>query len=205
MLLPVLDDDKHYWVDEAEIEKLMRARRGLAAGAPERELITRRYLKHQRRLFNPALAQLADEAPVDEAETAGDGRALGGAGLAARAAARRGRGGAEAQRRAPGARPRLRAGPLLQRLLRDGCERVVGVDVSVRALEGAARRLDLDRMHEAERARIELLQSPLTYRDQRLAGFDAAALVEVIEHLDPPGSPRSRPTSSARRGRGRWW
>jgi len=63
---------------------------------------------------------------------------------------------------------------------------VVGVDVSVRALEGAARRLDLETMHDAERARIELLQSPLTYRDRRLEGFDAAALVEVIEHLDPP-------------------
>ncbi|MGH9056607.1 MAG: methyltransferase [Acidimicrobiales bacterium] len=76
-------------------------------------------------------------------------------------------------------------GALLQRLVRDGYEQVVGVDVSVRALEVASRRLRLDEMHDAQRARITLLHSPLTYRDKRLAGFDAAALVEVIEHFDP--------------------
>jgi 3' terminal RNA ribose 2'-O-methyltransferase Hen1 len=76
-------------------------------------------------------------------------------------------------------------GALLQRLVRDGYEQVVGVDVSARALEIAARRLRLDEMHDAQRQRITLLHSPLTYRDKRLAGFDAAALVEVIEHLDP--------------------
>jgi len=41
-------------------------------------------------------------------------------------------------------------------------------------------------MPEAQRARIKLRQSPLTYRDKQLAGYDAAVLVEVIEHLDPP-------------------
>jgi 3' terminal RNA ribose 2'-O-methyltransferase Hen1 len=37
-----------------------------------------------------------------------------------------------------------------------------------------------------QRSRIELIQGSLTYRDQRLNGFDAAAIVEVIEHLDAP-------------------
>lgn len=78
------------------------------------------------------------------------------------------------------------AGALLERLLRDGYDEVVGVDVSVRALEAAHRKLKLDEMHDAQRQRIKLLQSPLTYRDKRLTGYDAAALVEVIEHLDPP-------------------
>lgn len=41
-------------------------------------------------------------------------------------------------------------------------------------------------MHDAQRQRVKLLHSPLTYRDKRLIGFDAAALVEVIEHFDPP-------------------
>jgi 3' terminal RNA ribose 2'-O-methyltransferase Hen1 len=62
---------------------------------------------------------------------------------------------------------------------------VVGVDVSVRALEIAAKRLRIDELHDAQRQRIKLLQSPLTYRDKRLIGFDAAVLVEVIEHFDP--------------------
>lgn len=78
------------------------------------------------------------------------------------------------------------AGALLSLLMQDGYEEVVGVDVSVRALELAARRLRLDELHDDRRKRIRLLQSPLTYRDKRLRGFDAAALVEVIEHLDPP-------------------
>ena len=78
------------------------------------------------------------------------------------------------------------AGALLQRLLAGRYERIVGVDVSVRALEQAARRVKLEEMHDAQRRRIELLQSALTYRDKRLTGFDAAALVEVIEHLDAP-------------------
>jgi 3' terminal RNA ribose 2'-O-methyltransferase Hen1 len=65
-------------------------------------------------------------------------------------------------------------------------EHVVGVDVSVRALQIAARRLHLDRQAEPQRARVSLFQSSLTYRDARLAGLDAAVLMEVIEHVDPP-------------------
>src|SRR5206468_8396359 len=64
-------------------------------------------------------------------------------------------------------------------------EEIVGVDVSHHALEGAARRLRLDRMPERQRARIRLLHGSLTYRDGRLAGFDAAAAVEVVEHVEP--------------------
>jgi 3' terminal RNA ribose 2'-O-methyltransferase Hen1 len=60
------------------------------------------------------------------------------------------------------------------------------VDVSTRALERAAERLRLERLPTRERERVRLLQGALTYRDQRLAGFDAAAAVEVVEHLDPP-------------------
>ena len=33
---------------------------------------------------------------------------------------------------------------------------------------------------------MELLHGALTYRDDRLRGFDAAVLMEVIEHIDPP-------------------
>jgi 3' terminal RNA ribose 2'-O-methyltransferase Hen1 len=51
-------------------------------------------------------------------------------------------------------------------------------------LEIAAERLHLDQMPPMQRQRITLFQGALTYRDQRLAGYDAAVVVEVIEHLD---------------------
>jgi 3' terminal RNA ribose 2'-O-methyltransferase Hen1 len=77
-------------------------------------------------------------------------------------------------------------GKLLRRLMADrGFERICGMDVSHRSLEVASARLRLERMPERQRARLQLFQGSLLYRDKRLEGFDAAALVEVVEHLDP--------------------
>jgi 3' terminal RNA ribose 2'-O-methyltransferase Hen1 len=187
VLLPVLDDEKHYWIDEAEIEKLMRRGEGWLAGHPDRELIVRRYLKRQARLYFPALAQLDEAAPTgeDAEEPSREEQ------LEERVSLRDQRlGSVQSVLKASGARRVLDlgcgAGALLERLIREDYELIIGADVSVRALEQAARRLRLDGMHEAQRQRIQLLHSPLTYRDRRLSGFDAAALVEVIEHLDPP-------------------
>jgi 3' terminal RNA ribose 2'-O-methyltransferase Hen1 len=187
VLLPVLDDDKHYWVDEAEIEKLMRRGEGWLAAHPDRDLIVRRYLKQQARLYLPALEQLDESAPVQEDPEA----AAPEEDLEERVSLRDQRlGSVQTVLRASGARRVLDlgcgAGALLTRLIQEDYELVAGVDVSVRSLEQAARRLKLDSMHDAQRQRIQLLHSPLTYRDKRLKGFDAAALVEVIEHLDPP-------------------
>jgi 3' terminal RNA ribose 2'-O-methyltransferase Hen1 len=187
VLLPVLDDDKHYWVDEAEIEKLMRRGEGWLGAHPDRELIVRRYLKKQARLYLPALAQLDESAPPQEDPEASDPEEE----LEERVSLRDQRlGTVQSVLKASGARRVLDLGcgpgALLTRLIKEDYELVVGVDVSVRSLEQAARRLKLDGMHDAQRQRINLLHSPLTYRDKRLAGFDAAALVEVIEHLDPP-------------------
>jgi 3' terminal RNA ribose 2'-O-methyltransferase Hen1 len=187
VLLPVLDDDKHYWVDEAEIEKLMRRGEGWLGAHPERDVIVRRYLKRQASLYFPALAQLDEAAPaVEEPDEPGREEQL-----EERVSLRDQRlGSVQSVLRASGAKRVLDlgcgAGALLERLIREDYELILGVDVSVRALEQAARRLKLDEMHDAQRQRISLLQSPLTYRDKRLIGFDAAALVEVIEHLDPP-------------------
>jgi 3' terminal RNA ribose 2'-O-methyltransferase Hen1 len=61
---------------------------------------------------------------------------------------------------------------------------IVGMDVSHRALEIARDRLHFDRLPPAQKERLHLLHGSLIYRDQRLSGFDAAAVVEVIEHLD---------------------
>ena len=183
VLIPVLDDDKHYWVDDAEIEKLLRRGEGWLPAHPERELIARRYLKRQARLLHPALERLDEDAPPP-GTTDPEAEPL------KRPPLREQRLDAvESELERSGARQVLDLGcgqgALLARLMSGRYERIVGTDVSVRALEHAARRLRLDELHDAQRRRIELVQSALTYRDARLAGFDAAALVEVIEHIDP--------------------
>jgi 3' terminal RNA ribose 2'-O-methyltransferase Hen1 len=177
VLLPVLDDLKHYWVAEDEIDKLLRRGEGWLSRHPESELITRRYLRHQGGLAREALARLLEEDQPDpdlserrhdrEEEQVEERIGL-------------------RDRRIAAVTEALEDGRLLQALLRIGSfEKIVGVDVSFAALERAARRLQLHEMSPKQRERIELHQSSLTYRDRRLQGFDAAALVEVIEHLDP--------------------
>jgi 3' terminal RNA ribose 2'-O-methyltransferase Hen1 len=191
VLIPVLDDEKHYWVGDDEIDKLLRKGEGWLPQHPERELITRRYLKHGRRLTRLALERLAelDDAAVPDDD---DGAAptLEAIEKPLRLNDQRMERVVEVLRDA-GARSVLDlgcgAGRLLRELLAERqFERIVGVDASTRDLELARDRLHLDRLPERQRDRITLLQGALTYRDKRLAGFDAAAVVEVIEHIDPP-------------------
>jgi 3' terminal RNA ribose 2'-O-methyltransferase Hen1 len=185
VLLPVLDDGKHYWVGEDEVGKLLRAGEGWLAVHPERQLISDRYLAHQRSYVTSALDRLAaaDDVPVEQLDNA----------LAeppAEPLAVRRRRTVVDLLRAAGARRVLDLGcgpgALLRDLLADAAfTEIVGVDVSTGALAAAARRLDLDRRSDHERARITLRQSALTYTDRSLAGYDAAVLMEVIEHVDP--------------------
>ncbi|HEV8650698.1 MAG TPA: 3' terminal RNA ribose 2'-O-methyltransferase Hen1 [Actinomycetes bacterium] len=190
VLLPVLDDDKHYWVGADEIDKLQRRGGEWLAAHPERDLVVRRYLVHDRRLTREALARITDEdqADPDRVEAQHD-RAEEEVEERISLAEQR-LGSVVAVLRAAGAHRILDlgcgSGKLLAALLRDGqFTEVLGVDVSFRALEAAARRLHLDRMAPAQRARVRLEQGSLTYQDERLAGWDAAAVVEVVEHLDP--------------------
>lgn len=189
VLLPVLDDDKHYWVGKDEVDKLLRRGGEWLAAHPDRELVASRYLRHDKRLTSDALARLLEE-------DAGDPDLITGEQDAQEESAER-RAGLHEQRldavtgliRASGARTVLDlgcgAGKLIAALLREpGLERIVGMDVSHRSLQIAARRLNLDQLAPRQRARVELLHGSLTYRDSRLRGFDAAAVVEVIEHLD---------------------
>jgi 3' terminal RNA ribose 2'-O-methyltransferase Hen1 len=193
VLLPVLDDAKHYWVSNDEIDKLIRAGQGWLSGHPEKATITSRYLLHRRELTQTALARLAE---VDDTEPEEIDNAIGGA-IDVDPADRPvplnelRRGAVLASVRAAGARRvgdlGCGEGLLTSDLLADRTiEQVVATDVSARALQAAARRLRLDRMTEQQRARIEIFQSSLTYTDARLAGLDAAVLMEVIEHVDPP-------------------
>jgi 3' terminal RNA ribose 2'-O-methyltransferase Hen1 len=78
-------------------------------------------------------------------------------------------------------------GALLKTMLADPqFQEIVGMDVSTRALEIAGHRLNLERLPERQASRVKLVHGSLMYRDQRLQGYDAAAVMEVVEHLDPP-------------------
>jgi 3' terminal RNA ribose 2'-O-methyltransferase Hen1 len=191
VLIPVLDNDKHYWVGDDEVAKLLRHGEGWLSTHPERDTIAARYLKHRRSLINDALAQLVDaEDPLTE-ETQ-ECYAQEEAKVEERISLNEQRlGSVLAALKNSGSRRVLDLGcgegKLLQVLLKERqFEEIVGMDVSYRALEIAKARLNLDRLTETQRRRIQLLHGSLMYRDKRLAGFDAAAVVEVIEHLDPP-------------------
>ncbi|MDR7280172.1 3' terminal RNA ribose 2'-O-methyltransferase Hen1 [Catenuloplanes atrovinosus] len=196
VLLPVLDDAKHYWVAPDEIDKLVRAGEGWLAGHPERALITRRFLAHRRALAGAALARLAEErrrlAELDEEleELDPDTIEAPDAEKPQPLAVRRREAVLAALRELGAARVLdLGCGPgaLLADLVRDRrFTEIVGADVSTRSLEIAERRLRLDRLPDRQRERIKLRQTALTYRDDRLRGFDAAVLMEVVEHVDPP-------------------
>lgn len=191
VLLPVLDADKHYWVGDDEVEKLLRHGEGWLNKHPERKTIARRYLKNDRRLAHSALSRLSD----DEGSETEEEQKL-------RTAEERTieRPLLLAQQRTDAVLSALRSlaaksildlgcgeGRLLEVLLQDPIfERIAGMDVSWRALERAQRRLQLDRLPPAQRKRIELIHGSLLYRDRRLSGWDAAAVIEVIEHLDAP-------------------
>jgi 3' terminal RNA ribose 2'-O-methyltransferase Hen1 len=191
VLLPVLDDDKHYWAGADEVAKLLRRGGQWLAVHPDRELIAERYLRHDRLLTRDALARLvadegADPDRADAEQDAAEEAAEGTLGLHDQRIA-----AVTAAIAASGARRVLDlgcgSGKLMAGLLKlPGVRQVTGLDVSHRALQGAARRLHTDSMSPRELARVELLHGSLTYRDSRLRDFDAAALVEVVEHIDPP-------------------
>lgn len=193
VLIPVLDQEKHYWVGDDEVDKLLRHGAGWLAAHPERELIANRYLKRKRSLVDAALSRLlAGEEPIsedlerypyerfpdegypDESYLDLNERRLGTVVAALKEA---------------GAKRVIDLGcgegKLLGILLQDRSFReIAGMDVSHRTLERAHERLKLDRLPPKQKERIKLFHGSLTYRDKRFQGYDAATVVEVIEHLD---------------------
>lgn len=192
VLVPVLDDEKHYWVGDDEVEKLLRHGGDWLATHPERELITRRYLKHRHSLVRDAIARLVTAEEPDVVTASTPSRDVEEAALERPLNLHDQRlGTVLGVLRASGAASVVDLGcgegKLLRLLLEDRqFTRITGMDVAYRALETAMDRLRFDRMPEMQRARITLLHGSLMYRDARLEGHDAAAVVEVIEHLDPP-------------------
>ena len=191
VLIPVFDNQKHYFVGRDELNKLLTKGEGWLASHPEKEAIARRYLKFQPSLFRQALARLAEEEGA--AEQSDDAQqqqpedaleqplSLNDQRLGAVMAALRSAGAKRIVDLGCG------EGKLLRELLKDKqFAEILGMDVSIRSLEIASRRLKIDDLPSFQAERIKLMHGSLMYRDKRLFGFDAAAVVEVIEHLDPP-------------------
>ncbi|MEO0553412.1 MAG: 3' terminal RNA ribose 2'-O-methyltransferase Hen1 [Bacteroidota bacterium] len=190
VLIPVLDTNKHYWVSKSEVEKLLQKGQGWLGSHSEKEQITKRYLKGIGGLTRNALDRLIE---VEESTGDDEKETLEGSESEVD------------QKKESLHNQRLKLA--LEELKNAGAERVIdlgcgegkliklllkekqfskilGMDVSFRALEKAVERLHYTEMPPKQKERIELIQGALTYRDKRLEGFDAAAIIEVIEHLD---------------------
>lgn len=191
VLIPTLDSGKHYAIGDDEVDKLISKGEGWLANHPEKEAIVRRYLKHRHSLVREALAQLteAEQPDCDELDEQQDRAEENIERMISLHEQRLGT--VLAVLKASSAHRVLDLGcgegQLLSLLLGERrFSNILGMDVSYRALEIAQDKLRLDRLPPMQRERINLIHGSLIYRDKRLEGYDAAALVEVIEHLDPP-------------------
>ena len=188
VLVPVLDAEKHYWIGKDEVEKLLRKGEGWLAGHPHKQAIVKRYLPRQRQLAREALARLSEEDEPDPDEAAERNSEQETKMEEPIRLWQQRMGAVTAVLRASGAKRVLDLGcgegKLLCELLEDKTfTEIVGMDVSYRSLEIASSRLKLERMPAKVRERLKLMHGSLMYRDKRLAGYDAATVVEVIEHL----------------------
>lgn len=174
-------------------QKLLARGAGWLEDHPAKDLITRRYLRHRGALARAALERLApetrEEAAPPERRTAPEDA------LEALLRLNDERLGAVVEAlRSAGARViadlGCGEGKLLYRLVRERwVERLYGLDPAARELEWAAKRLKLREHGGPPEGRVTLLHSSLTYRDRRWADADAAALVEVVEHIEPDRLP----------------
>ncbi len=189
VMIPVLDVNKHYFIGRDEVEKLLEKGSGWLKEHPEKEFITSRYLKHLRSLTRIAMDQLiGEEKPENEAE---EERSAKNEELIERKInlnEKRIQAVVDALKRhhvQTVADLGCGEGKLLKVLLKEkGMLKILGLDVSVRSLEIAEERLHLDRMPDRQKERISLAQGSLMYRDDRISGYDAITVTEVIEHMD---------------------
>lgn len=185
VLIPVFDRQKHYWIGKDEVDKLLRHAEEWLPAHPEKAFITGRYLGRRRSLVNMAFERLVaadDEIVVvdeDKSEMPEKKLNLNAQRLGSVVAALKSSGAASVIDIGCG------EGNLLQLLLKEKqFKRVVGVDVSHVALERAYDKLKLEHISESMSERIQLFQGSLTYKDARFEGYDAACVIEVVEHMD---------------------
>lgn len=203
VLIPVLDNEKHYFITQNEVEKLLQKGKGWLEQHPEREIIVSRYLINLKSLVRSAfeVLQAVEDGIIPDTDNEAEQDELGKIEDPAAAHTQLQK---VKKERLHDIRLRLVAeklkqsgaasvidlgcgdGKLLRLLLKEKqFTRIAGTDVSYSELEKSQDKLHWNEMPEKQRERLSLFQSSLTYRDKRFSGFDAAAVVEVIEHLDP--------------------
>ena len=192
VLIPVLDNTKHYWVGDDEVEKLIEKGDDWLQAHPERDMIANRYLR-RRRYAREALTLLDEKFGIETDDEDGTEDAKKAAGEEALEKPLRLNDqryeNVAATLKSLGARTvcdlGCGEGKLLSRLMQEKTlERIVGFEVSTVELEKTERRLKLDRMSPSQRGRIDVFRGSLVYEDERFEGFDAITLIEVIEHVD---------------------
>jgi 3' terminal RNA ribose 2'-O-methyltransferase Hen1 len=190
VLIPVFDRQKHYWVGDDEVEKLFRHAEDWLPNHPEKKYITSRYLKHLRPLVNKAFARLVS-ADTDAGNVLSDNEAPDESPDKKLNLNTQRLGSVVAALKSCGAKSVIDlgcgSGNLLSLLVKEKqFVRIVGMDVSHMALEYASEKLRLDNAGDSMRERVKLFQSSLIYKDPRFEGYDAACVIEVVEHLDMP-------------------
>ncbi len=171
VLIPVFDKQKHYWMSDDEVEKLLRHGEGWLNAHPEMKLIARRYFNKKKGLANRAIEHLLDAEEIESAveETPAESGAEPSEADHAMPEAK--------EKRMPLNDTRLDAvvqavrdcgaktvadlgcgeGRLLARLLKENqITKLLGLDVSIYALERARDRLHLDRAAEYKRDKVTL-------------------------------------------------
>lgn len=186
VLIPVFDRQKHYYISEDEIEKLLSHGEGWLSTHPYKEKITQRYFSKRKGYARKALdILLGDEEIIENSDEESSEKeekrtplntqrmeTVKNAVLTS---------GAESVIDMGCGEGRLTSLLLCERQIK----RITACDVSVSVLERAAQRLNLDRMNEFKKRKLTLMQASLTYKDNRFEGFDCACAVEVIEHIEP--------------------
>lgn len=197
VLIPVFDKQKHYYYGEDEIDKLLKHGEGWLNSHPARNKIVGRYFGMKKSFTHKAIDRLIESEPVDaedlneeanEENTAENNAAeekekhvsLNTKRLEAVKCAVLESGAASVIDLGCG-EGRLTAMLLEERQI----QKVAAADVAVRVLDRAKQILRYDRMPPYKKNKLTLMQASLTYKDPRFSGYDAACVVEVIEHLDP--------------------